>query len=217
MDQDDLGFVVTEHLSHFPDGFFARPGPRFLRAHTATYRSGAHARAYIAEVDRIPFGLLVGVTDPAAHREHVVRGHGWKLTLLACAGLAVRPRLALHFIRTRLGRYAGKLLPQRSGRNSSTEQAPSPGGSDGTTAVLTHVAVIGRVRSLGLGTALVQRFADDATAAGCARVSLVTAAGPGGAGGYYERLGRRRTGETLTPEGRSFLTYEYPLTQGTAQ
>ncbi|GGZ98852.1 GNAT family N-acetyltransferase [Streptomyces bluensis] len=218
MEPEDLHFVVTEHRAHFPDGFFARLGPRYLAAYTRTYLTSPHARAYIAEADGLPVGFLVGVTDPAAHRQHLVRTHGRRLALHACASLTVRPRLALHFLRTRLGRYARKLLPAR--RDPAQQPAPvAP--RPGVTAVLAHVAILGRVRSLGLGSALIRRFTDEAATAGCARVSLVTAAGPDGAGRYYERLGWQHVGETRTPEGRALLTYEYDLSpqppRGTAQ
>ncbi|NGO15651.1 GNAT family N-acetyltransferase [Streptomyces sp. HC44] len=220
MGPEDLPFVVAEHRAHFPDGFFARLGPRYLTAYTRTYLTSPHARAYIAEADGVPVGFLVGVTDPAAHRQHLVRTHGRGLALRAGASLCARPALALHFMRTRLGRYARKLLPGRP-RPAS---APTPAESiprAGVTAVLAHVVVIGRVRSYGLGSALVHRFTQDAATAGCAGISLVTAAGPDGAGRYYERLGWRYAGETRTPDGRALLTYEYGLShqphRGTAQ
>ncbi|MFC4467333.1 GNAT family N-acetyltransferase [Streptomyces xiangluensis] len=214
MEPEDLPFVVTEHRTHFPDGFFARLGPRFLTAYTGTYLTSPHARAYIAETDGLPVGFLVGVTDPAAHRHHVIHTHGRGLALRACAALLVRPGLALHFTRTRLARYARKLLP---GRRQQAEETTAAAPRDGITAVLSHVVVLHRVRSLGLGSALVGRFTQDAATAGCARVSLVTAAGEEGAGRYYERLGWWYAGETRTPEGRPYATYEYRLPQGTAQ
>ncbi|WP_309505022.1 GNAT family N-acetyltransferase [Streptomyces sp. KM273126] len=219
MEPEDLHFVVTEHRTHFPDGFFARLGGRFLAAYTGTYLTSPAARAYIVEADGLPVGFLVGVTDPAAHRHHVIRAHGRGLALRACAALFVRPGLALHFTRTRLARYARKLLP---GRRRQAEETTAAAPREGITAVLAHVVVLRRVRSLGLGSTLVDRFTRDAAAAGCARVSLVTAAGESGAGPYYERLGWRHTGETLTPEGRPYATYEYPLDRhprdrGTAQ
>ena len=31
----DLAAVVAEHLTHFPDGFFAKLGPAFLTRYTA--------------------------------------------------------------------------------------------------------------------------------------------------------------------------------------
>ncbi|MEU5575894.1 GNAT family N-acetyltransferase [Streptomyces coeruleorubidus] len=218
MGPEDLPFVVDEHRDHFPDGFFARLGPGYLTAYTRTYLTSPHARAYIAEADGAPVGFLVGVIDPVAHRRHVVRAHGRGLALRACMSLSVRPGLSLHFIRTRLGRYARKLLP---GRRETAPQAAESRPRAGVTAVLAHVVVIGRVRSYGLGSALVRRFTEDAASAGCARVSLVTAAGPDGAGRYYERLGWWCAGQTRTPEGRTLLTYEYDLPhrlpRGTAQ
>ncbi|WP_106432594.1 GNAT family N-acetyltransferase [Streptomyces zinciresistens] len=208
MDPDDLPFVVAEHLGHFPDGFFARLGPRFLAAYTRTYLSGPDARAYTAEIGGQPVGFLVGVTDPAAHRRHVLRDHGRGLLLRALGSLSVRPRLALHFLRTRLVRYCRKLIPNRAAR-----RAPAAGPAaapPGVTAVLAHVVVAEHARSRGIGAALIARFVEDAAEAGCARVTLVTAA-EGGAGAYYEWLGWLRQGETHTPDGRHLLTYDFPL------
>ncbi|MFP8963238.1 GNAT family N-acetyltransferase [Streptomyces nanhaiensis] len=206
MEPEDLPFVVGEHRRHFPDGFFARLGPRFLTSYTATYLTSPHARAYVAEAEGLPAGFLVGVTDPAAHRSWLVRTHGRRLALRACTALVTRPGLLLHFLRTRLGRYSRKLLPSRHRR-----QEPPAADRDGVTAVLAHVAVADRARSLGLGAALVERFTQDAADAGCARVTLVTATGPAGAGPFYERLDWQRTGESHTPEGRLFAVYEHPL------
>ncbi|GAA4306242.1 hypothetical protein GCM10023086_24400 [Streptomyces venetus] len=218
MGPEDLPFVVAEHRAHFPDGFFARLGLRYLTAYNRTYLTSPHARAYIAEADGRPVGFLVGVTDPVAHRQHVVRVHGRGLALRACASLSVRPGLALHFVRTRLGRYVRKLMP---GRNEPIQPTADVPPRAGVTAVLAHVVVLGRVRSYGLGSALIGRFIEDAVSAGCARMSLVTAAGTDGAGGYYERFGWRFAGETRTPEGRTLLAYEYDLSheapRGTAQ
>ncbi|MEU9339103.1 GNAT family N-acetyltransferase [Streptomyces sp. NPDC048290] len=213
MEPEDLPFVVAQHRVHFPDGFFARLGPRYLTAYTRTYVAGPYSRAYIAEVAGTPVGFLVGILDPVSHREHVMGGHGRRLLIRAGLALSVRPALALHFVRTRLGRYARKLLPgpREESRLKAMRPITLPEGG-GPTAVLSHVAVVDQFRSFGLGTALVSRFLYDARTAGCVRASLVTAAGPEGAGRYYERLGWRRTGETRTPEGRLFTQYEHPLT-----
>ncbi|MEU0042768.1 GNAT family N-acetyltransferase [Streptomyces werraensis] len=205
MDPEQLPFVVTEHRRLFPDGFFARLGPAFLTAYTRTYVTSPHARAYIAEAGQQPVGFLVGVIDPAEHRRHVLQNHRRRLLLRAVGGLALRPLLALHFLRTRLGRYGRKLLPRR---RTAAPQAPGP---SGVTAVLAHVAVIERARSRGIGGALINRFVEDAAASGCARVSLVTVAGPGGAGPYYEARGWVPTGQTRTPDGLRLAAYDFPL------
>ncbi|WP_051859918.1 GNAT family N-acetyltransferase [Streptomyces anulatus] len=204
MEPDDLPFVVAEHLGHFPEGFFARLGPRFLAAYNRAYLTSPDARAYTAETGGQPVGFLVGVTDPAAHRRHVLRDHGRGLLLRALGSLCVRPRLAVHFIRTRLARYCRKLIPHRAAR-----QAPA-GAPSGVTAVLAHVVVAEHARSRGIGAALIARFVEDAADADCARVTLVTVA-EGGAGPYYEWLGWLRQGETRTPDGRRLLTYDFPL------
>lgn len=208
MEPDDLPFVVAEHLRHFPDGFFARLGPKFLAAYNRTYLTGPDARAFTAEIGGQPVGFLVGVTDPAAHRRHVLREHGRGLLLRALGSLCLRPRLALHFLRTRLGRYCRKLIPNRAA-------APhvSSAGPPGLTAVLAHVVVAEHARGHGIGAALVACFVAEAADAACARVTLVTAA-EGGAGPYYERQGWLCQGETRTPDGRHLLTYDFPLPGG---
>lgn len=208
MDPEQLPFVVAEHRRLFPDGFFARLGPAFLSAYTRTYLTSPHARAYIAEADQQPVGFLVGVIDPAEHRRHVLQVHGRKLLLRAVGGLALRPLLALGFLRTRLGRYCRNLMP---GRRSAAQQTAGP---SGVTAVLAHVAVIERARARGIGNALIKRFLGDAAACGCARAGLVTVAGPGGAGPYYEARGWVPRGQTRTPDGLRLATYDFPLNDG---
>ncbi|MEU0715724.1 GNAT family N-acetyltransferase [Streptomyces lavendulocolor] len=202
---EDIPFVVAEHLRYFPDGFFARLGTAFLSAYCETYVTSPDARGYIAQVGHQPAGFLVGVIDPAGHRGHVLQAHRRRLAMRALTALAVRPRVAAHFLRTRLGRYARKLLPSRTKEQTLSPTPP------GVTAVLAHVAVVGHARSRGIGAALVTGFVAEAADAGCARVSLVTLADDSGAGPYYERHGWVPRGETRTPEGRRLATYDFPL------
>ncbi len=207
---EELPFVVGEHRRFFPDGFFARLGPSFLTAYSRTYVSSPHAGAYIAEGgDGQPVGFLVGVIEPVAHRRHVLQVHRRELLLRAAGALALRPWLALHFLRTRLARYCRSLL-----RGRPAQQVAGP--PHGITAVLAHVAVAEHARSRGVGEALIGRFVEDATDAGCARASLVTVLGDGGAGMYYERRGWVPKGETRTPDGRRLAAYELPLNSGSA-
>ncbi|MFI6008676.1 GNAT family N-acetyltransferase [Streptomyces sp. NPDC051243] len=210
MDTEHLRFVVGEQRRLFPDGFFSRLGPGFLTAHTRTYLTSPHAVGFVAEVDGAPVGYLVGVVDPALHRRHLLRAHGPGLAVRAAAALAVRPALAVNFLRTRLPRYARKLLPGRRA-GASASAAPAPPAVHDREAVLAHVAVCEEARSYGIGGQLMERFADFAVVAGCTRVSLVTAAGPAGAGPYYERRGWERRAETHTPDGKHLLVYARPL------
>jgi len=210
MDAEHLAYVVTEHRRLFPDGFFSRLGPGFLAAHTRTYLTSPHAVGFVAELAGEPVGYLVGIVDPALHRRHLLRAHGPVLAARAAGGLLLRPALAAGFLRTRLPRYARKLLPRRTPAPAPVQAAPPPPAA-GREAVLSYIAVSEHARSYGIGGELMDRFTTFAILAGCRRISLVTAAGPTGAAPYYERRGWQPHGETHTPDGKHLLFYARTL------
>ncbi|MGB8946812.1 MAG: GNAT family N-acetyltransferase [Streptomyces sp.] len=205
MDDEHLAFVVAEHRRCFPDGFFARLGPRFLTAYTRTYLTSPHAVGFVAELAGEPVGYLVGIVDPTLHRRHLLRTHGLRLALQGAAGLLLRPGLAARFARTRLSRYYRKLRP-----GAPVPQSPAAHGVaavSGREAVLAHIAVVEPARGRGAGAELIGKFMQFATLAGCSGASLVTAAGPDGAGAYYAARGWQLRGQSYTPEQRPLLTY----------
>jgi len=210
MAADDLPFVVDQHLQHFPDGFFARLGPMFLGEYYRAFLTGSSVSATIAEIDGEPVGYLVGVADPAAHREHVVQRHGRALVLRALVSMLVRPALGLLFLRTRTGLYARKLLRRGMKPVEATDSAGQV-----PTAVLTHVAITPSAQSNGIGSELIRRFDEEVADSGCERLTLVTASGPEGAGPYYEHRGWTRCGERPTPDGLWLTTYQRPVGQAT--
>lgn len=201
MSPADLPYVVAEHRHHFPDGFFARLGPRFLTEYYRAFLTGPSTRTIVADQDGEPVGYLVGVTDPAAQRAHVVQQHGRRLMARAAAAMLVRPFLAALFLRTRGCLYARKLLRRRS--DGRAVEVPCP-----RAAVLSHVAIADRAQSAGIGSALVRWFEQQAAAAGCERLVLVTVSGEDGAAGYYRRRGWKAAGERCTPDGRWLTTFE---------
>ena len=207
----DVPFVVEQHLHHFPDGFFARLGPTFLGEYYRAFLTGTCVSATIAEFDGQRVGYLVGVTDPPAHRDHVVREHGRALVLKALAGMLLRPALGVLFLRTRAGLYARKLL--RRGRKSPVAPADAPA-APVRTAVLTHVAITASAQSHGIGSELIRRFDDEVAGRGCERLTLVTASGVDGAGPYYEHRGWTSCGERRTPDGLWLTTYQRPVGEG---
>jgi ribosomal protein S18 acetylase RimI-like enzyme len=205
MTEADLPFAVGQHLHHFPAGFFARLGRRFLTEYYRSFLTGSSACTFLVEVDGTPTAYLVGVADPPRHRDHVVREHGRALVLRAIAAMLLRPRLGFHFVRTRLRLYARKLLR----RKPVPTATPVPSGaSHEVTAVLTHVAVVPDAQARGIGTELIRRFQDEVRAAGCTRITLVTASGDDGAGPYYRRQGWEALGERTTPDGMRLTTYQ---------
>ncbi|MGP3684254.1 GNAT family N-acetyltransferase [Streptomyces sp. IBSNAI002] len=210
MDPEHLPFVVRQHRTFFPEGFFAKLGDRFLTAYTRTYLTSPHAVAFIATVDARPVGFLVGITDTVLHRRFILRRRGLGLAARGALALCARPALGWSFARTRLPRYVRRLRP---GAAPVPAHAPAPDAERrsapaGPVAVLQHVAVMPDARSLGIGAELIDRFVANSSLAGSARVQLVTAAGAGGAGRYYEQRGWLRRGSSRTADGHEFLTYE---------
>lgn len=203
LDPERLPYLVVTHRKYFAEGFFARLGAGFLTAYSRAYITSPHARAYVAYVNDQPVGFLAGITDPHLHSRHVLRVHGHRLLMRGVLRLITHPGLALHFLRTRLVRYCRKAIAGRSSRR--------PPGPLGLPAVLSHVAVAEPARSLGIGAALISHFAKDSAEAGCARITLVTPVGIGGAASYYERRGWIHRGQTRTPDGRLLATYDWPL------
>lgn len=181
----DLRFVAYLHRSCLAHGLFPALGPRFMRAYLHTYAASPFGLAYVALLDGAPVGYLVGSVDERAHVGHVFRRRGLRLALLGLVALLMRPRLAWRFARTRAGRYltAGTRL-LRSGAG-----APTPLGSGGVAALLSHVAVSASARGSGVGSALVDRFIEDARSSGATAVRLLTKADHEGASGFYARLG----------------------------
>lgn len=203
----DLRFVAHLHRSWLAHGLFPALGPRFLRAYLSTYAASPFGLAYMALLDGVPVGYLVGTVDERAHLRHVLRRCGIHLALLGLAALLVRPRLAWHFARTRARRYitAGTRLVR-----SGTSPATSPG-SAGVVAVLSHVAVSEAARGTGIGGELVRRFVDDARSSGATAARLLTKADDGGASGFYERLGWCAHGVITDRDGITWARFRLDL------
>lgn len=200
----DLEFAVAQHLEHFPHGFFARLGGGFLREYYRCFLSSDGAVALLAVCDDEPVGYLAGTVDPAGHRRELLRRHGRTLAWRATVAMLLRPGLGVHFVRTRARRYLRRLL-----LSSAPAAEPPAGGA--RTAVLSHVAVTPEARSHGVGSALIAEFEARVAAAGVGRITLVTAAGPAGAGDFYLRQGWRIMGEHLTPDGQCLATFSRPV------
>lgn len=196
----DLPAAAQLHAVELSAGFFAQLGPGFLRVYLSTFLDTPGAVALAAErVDGGFAGFLVGSTA-AGHNRAALRLHGGRLLPAALRAIVLRPRLLVHFLRTRAFRYvrgvAGVLRRRRP--------ASGPAASTGRPAVLLHVAVNPDDRGRGVGAALVQAFVDAARAAGCARAVLVAF---GGDKDFYLRQGWQRLASREDDDGRLVVTY----------
>lgn len=201
----DLDFVVTQHLNHFPDGFFARLGQRFLREYYRSFITCPGAVALLAVRDDAPVGYLVGSLDPAEHRRQMLKRHGKRLAWRAAQAMALRPGLAVLFVRTRAVRYLRTFL----------NRAPTPpAGSSGRAGVLDYVAVAATAQAEGVGSTLIAHFEALAASAGLSSLSLVTVAGAQGAGEYYAKDGWTSVGNHRTSDGRFLTTFRKHIADG---
>lgn len=202
MGLQDLPFAVRAHLQHFPEGFFVKLGPRYLEKYYRTYLDGPLACALVAEADGEVCGYLTGVLRGAEHRRLLLEHHGVALGLAGVLGMVRHPSAAFTFATTRLRRYLTALRAQRR---------PVRVGDSEVSAVLAHIVVREPHRCRGIGSSLVEEFLTQARDAGCTRASLVTSAGPCGAGAFYEHSGWRSIPGVVARDGRVLLRYEYLL------
>jgi GNAT superfamily N-acetyltransferase len=207
----DLAAAARLHATLLPHGFFPRLGQRYLRAYYRTFLSSPHGIGLVACLADQPVGVLVGTAHNAAHYRWVIQHHGLPLAWLGLLAMLVRPTVAAWFVRTRLRRYARRLVrlplrPAPTGREAGTGDPAA-----GDTAVLTHVMVSGDAQGQGIGTALAERFAAAASTAGASRAMLVTFAGQAGASTFYKRLGWEHLEDRPGRDGWRLSVFARPL------
>lgn len=199
MGLQDVAVVARLHTRCLPHGFFPELGLAFLREYYRGYALSPHAVALVADRAGEPVGMVVGPLSTRQHHRWLLRRRGWRLAALVSAGLAVHPRAANRFARTRLRRYLHGLARLRrtggasSGQGAQRRRPP---------ATLSYVAVAPPLQGHGVGGRLVDSFATAADAAGAPFVRLTTRAGAEGASGFYSRRGWRHMRAAMDWDGR---------------
>ncbi len=202
---EDLPFVVAQHQSFFPDGFFVRLGGSFLSEYYRSFMTDQASCVLVAEESGRPVGYLVGTPNPGLHRHHVMSQHGRRLCLLGLGALLRQPSLILMFLRTRGWRYLRAVIRDRRGARVRGVATRTD-----TTGVLNHVAVLPEHQGEGVGSLLIQALEDAARTAGCDRLVLVTRS-DGLAPAYCRLTGWSYVGERCTPEGYWLTTFSRGL------
>lgn len=223
----DLGYTALQHEELLPHGFFPHLGHTFLRRWHVTFLDSPYGIALVAEqlqeTGPVPVGFLLGSTDQVRLVQDVIARHRFPLLVAGCSALLRRPRLAVHFVRTRATPYLRRLTGISTRPPARPDAEPgAPGPREDTTpariAVITAVTVDATCRSGGAGRALVDRFVLRAALSGAEDARLTTVAGAGGAGGFYEKLGWQFVEQHPTRDGLTVSTYRItPTTQGTTR
>lgn len=209
----DLPMSAQLHLDELPIGLFPEFGARFLRRWHRSFVDRRHAVALVAtDHEGTVVGFLLGTLDHRAHIADLLRERMTVLSLAAHAGaaMAVRPRTAVRFLRTRLRPWCRAVARSRSSAQSTGEPVTPPADS---IAVVVAIAVSPRVRGIGVGSQLLDCFESTSAQAGAHRAELSTGLGAvDNPGGFYEHLGWEKGESRLDRDGRTMLTYRRDLT-----
>lgn len=196
------------HQELLPHGLFPSLGRRFLvRWHRTFITSPFGVSAVALGPEGQCCGFLLGSSDQRGYVSDTVRHDGHALAALGALALLGRPRLALRFLRTRAGRYAGRLLrvrarPSAAGGASAAPAAP--------VAVLHALGTVPQVRGQGVGAALLAHYEAEVYRRGVRHIQLVTNADDGAAE-FYAKLGYRESDRRPNRDGALVIQLDRDL------
>lgn len=212
---DDLLQIAQLHVEELPGGLFPRLGPGFLRCWHGEHLTLALGVALVAvtrdgPADRV-VGFLTGDLDHAAFVEEVLRTRRHALIARGLLALAMRPRVAASFLRTRAPAYLRRLTGRRPAdvvtASSSAAMLPTHPAIAPTTspprspAHLTAIAVRRELRARGVGAQLLEAFHARCGEAGVAAAELLTATASPAPSRFYVRHGWTAVDEEVTRDG----------------
>ena len=201
----DLPTVVTWHLAHFPDSFYAQLGERFMGTYYRAYLNSPHAFARVIEDQQGHLlGYLIGSLNDSAHRRRTARRHGLRQVATGAFCLVTRPWLWVPFLRVRAIWYARRSV---SGIRRQFRQ----GSSGKTFGELAYVITHERSRNTGVGSQLTESYLAAARRAGAQWALLVTPAEQHIARRFYESRGWISEGHRTTRDGAPLAAYRLPL------
>lgn len=208
----DIPATATLHRQNLQLGLFPRLGRHFLGLYQESFARSPYGIALVARSDDEVIGALFGTTSNAEHYRWVTRHFGPQLAMAGGGALLTRPRVALDFARTRLGRYT-RGLARHVGLLSAP--APRPGGGGGSLSVLSHIVTDADARRRGVGRQLVEAFKSHASASGVHRALLVTEEGGLGTP-FFEKLGCRLIARRRGQDGAVLREYRMILDEAGA-
>lgn len=198
--------TAAMHEQLLPNGLFPALGQRFIRHWHRTFTASPHAIGLIAsESDGTCCGFLIGTLDQSQYTSEALRRHGPRLAGLGAAALLLRPRLGLHFARTRGALYLRRLTVERV-----RSQEPHPQTPAGGVAVLHAIVILPSARGQGIGLALLRRFEAELMASQVSTLQLVTHE-DGGACDFYRKAGYLETDRRMNRDGEAIVQFDRHL------
>jgi ribosomal protein S18 acetylase RimI-like enzyme len=204
MGPQDLVGVARMHLEHFPDGYYARLGERFLVTHYRGYLESPHAVAYVVDRGGVLQAYLVGTLDGVAHQRHVAQSRRLARAGAGVSALGARPHLWWDFITLRSHRYVRRAMSGLR-RTGPADPSQRPFGE------LAYVITRRSARNRGIGAHLVGSYLGAARTAGCSHACLVTLVDNGVARRFYQKRGWAANGLRRSLDGAALAAYRYDL------
>jgi len=226
MTSTDALATAELQLRYLSEGFFPRLGLAFVtRWHRAFVQQPHGWAAVVVDADERIVSYALVATRQRDFVEGVIRSQGLSMAASATLALAGRPRLLVHFLRTRTVRYVRRIITTAARRITGAQAAvaASDTASQVVEAVVHAVVTVESARGLGCAATLLDAAERSAREDGATVIALVTddlppqdaasgcAPGPRrGAAGLYEHLGWERTAERVR-DGRRILEYRRML------
>lgn len=217
----DTAATARLHRRHLRRGLFLHLGQRFVaRWHRTFVDCPAGWGAVVVDGEDRVRGFAVVALDQRRYVAQAVASARPALCLTGALALVLRPRVLVHFLHTRAGRYWRRLRP--SAHDSRTAAAPPAGtprpavAQDDAVGVVHAIVTDPSLRGRGYARELLAAAERACREAGTTRMALVTedpvAAGDrsGGAAGFYDRLGWERSG-THVRDGRRVVEFHRRL------
>jgi ribosomal protein S18 acetylase RimI-like enzyme len=171
-------------------GLLTMLGPRAIAACYRGYLASPGCTAFVAELDGVVRGFVLGSDAPEAMRRDALRANLFEIARGVAYGVLRRPATLRHV-------FAG-VVARASGFDSSAPE-------------LTYVAVRDVARGAGVGSALVRAFEESLRRRGVTRYELSVEAGNHAARGFYEAHGMRKESSYVEFD-RTYHRYEYDVT-----
>ncbi len=211
----DLQQTSRLHRSLLPNGFLPQLGNIFVRRWHRTFLDSSYGAAFVAKDGRGEIqGFVLASTDQARLTADVLSHARMALVWRGLLGLAIRPRLAVRFLRSRASHYLRR-MQRPTKEHAPPASSPAPGGSG--TALPAPVPVVGVIhavvtipssRGYGVGRALLTAYDQELVALQTPLVQLVTSEA-GDAAAFYEGLGYRQTDRRVDRDGTPIIQFDH--------
>lgn len=204
MEREDCDTTADLHVRYLGDGLFPRLGRRFVRRWHATFVDSPHATAHVVVgPDGDVLGFVLAALDQRAYVTHTLQDA--RLSMLVRGGLAmaVRPRVAAAFLRTRLRSYWTRL-------RRPVQSAPA----GPRTAVVHAIVTTPAARGTGVGRTMLAQVESDVRASQTERIELLSEDGAGGGADFYRRLGWTEETSVVNRDSRTMIRFSRRVADG---